>query len=187
MIVGIGSDLCAIERIAGAIERQGQRFLDRVFSEGEQRQAAMHGRPDVVYARVFAAKEACLKALGTGITERVRWTDVEIIGAAAGLPEVRLSEGAHRRMRRLVGAGNSERLVLSISSNGEWASALVVLERVVHDREHGGTGRDNRSVRHHARAAWGPPGRHSRGQPAAGSAADVLPAACGMANRNAEE
>ena len=133
MILGIGADLCSVTRIAGAIERRGQSFLDRLFSEAEQQRATTQRSRDAYYAGLFAAKEACLKALGTGVTERVRWTDVEIGACDTGEPRLKLSAGAYRRMRRLVGKANSERLHLSITVCGTWALANVILER------HGGS------------------------------------------------
>ncbi len=129
MILGVGTDICAIDRVAGAIERQGQRFLDRVFSVAEQQMAATSRERDHFYAARFAAKEACLKALGTGVTERMRWTDIEILDQVDGVLQLKLSRGGYRRMQLIVGVGNVGYLHLSFSNDGDYVLAFVVLER----------------------------------------------------------
>jgi holo-[acyl-carrier protein] synthase len=128
VIVGIGADLCDIERVAGAIERTGQNFLDRVFTPAEQAAAQRDPDPPSFYAGRFAAKEACAKALGTGITDRVRWTDIEFLAAPVGQPLATLSGGALRRMRRLVGARRSAVIHVSISHEQELAFAILMIE-----------------------------------------------------------
>jgi holo-[acyl-carrier protein] synthase len=115
--------------VAEAIERQGQRLLDRVFSAAEQQMAVTSRERDRFYAARFAAKEACLKALGTGVTERVRWIDIEILDHVDGVPQLKLSGGGYRRMRRIVGVGNVGHLHLSLSDDGDYALAFDVLER----------------------------------------------------------
>jgi holo-[acyl-carrier protein] synthase len=127
MIVGIGTDLCEVERIAEALERQGLRFQRRICSEQEQRLGGRRLDPALFYASRFAAKEACAKALGTGITTRVRWTDIEVLAGPGGRPVLSLSGGALRRARRL--AGRRElRFHISIAHDGLYASAFVILE-----------------------------------------------------------
>lgn len=128
MIVGIGIDICGAARVAEAIERRGQVFLDRLFSAAEQALAARHRSPNQFYAGRFAAKEACAKSLGTGITDRVRWTDVEILARRSGQPYCELSGGAARRAKRLVGRDSVPELHVSITHDGEFAQALAILE-----------------------------------------------------------
>ena len=128
MILGIGTDVCAIEHIASAIERQGERFLGRVFTLAE-RDAAQSGPNAMVYfARRFAAKEACAKALGTGVTARVRWTDIEILGQRSSQPILTLTGGALRRAKRLAPKGAVCIAHVSLSHDADMAIAFVVLE-----------------------------------------------------------
>lgn len=138
MIVGVGTDLCDVERIAGALERQGDRFRRRICSDREQQLAAGGVEEALFYAGRFAAKEACAKALGTGITERVRWTHIEVLAEATGLPVLHLSEGARRRARRLA-QGGAFRAHVSITHDGSFAMAFVVLE-AERDSGHRGEG-----------------------------------------------
>lgn len=127
MIVGIGTDLCDVERIAGALERQGDRFRRRICSDREQQLAVAHVEQARFYAGRFAAKEACAKALGTGITERVRWTHIEVLSGVMGQPVLHLSGGAHRRACRLAGRGGF-RAHVSITHDSTFAMAFAVLE-----------------------------------------------------------
>lgn len=127
MIIGIGSDLCDAQRIAGALERQGQRFRSRICSERELLAAAELDHLPLFYAVRFAAKEACAKALGTGITDRVRWTHIEVLTGESGLPVLCLSEGALRRAKRLAG-GRGVTSHLSLGQNRGLVTAFVVLE-----------------------------------------------------------
>ena len=127
MIVGIGTDLCEIERIGEALERQGDKFRNRICTKEEQMLATAHSEAARFYAGRFVAKEACAKALGTGITDRVRWHDIEIHADRKGRPVMQLSGGALRRARRL--APRYEIAVhVSIAHAGGIASAFVVLE-----------------------------------------------------------
>jgi holo-[acyl-carrier protein] synthase len=128
VILGIGADICAIERIAGAIERQGDRFLARVFTVAEQNAARLRPEPALYFARRFAAKEACVKALGTGITGRVRWTDIEILSEPSGRPVLTLSGGALRRARRLAPKNCVCITHVSLSDEIDQALAFVVIE-----------------------------------------------------------
>jgi len=127
VIIGVGTDLCDVDRIAGALERQGDRFRRRICSDREQRLAAGRLEEALFYAGRFAAKEACAKALGTGITERLRWTHIEVLAEAKGRPVIYLSGGALRRARRLA-PGGAFRAHVSITHDGFFALAFVVLE-----------------------------------------------------------
>ena len=127
MIIGLGTDLCEVERIAGALDRQGDRFRNRICSDGEQALATARADEALFYAGRFAAKEACAKALGTGITERVRWRHIEVLAGRNGEPVLHLSEGALRRARRLAG-GEEVWAHVSITHDAPFAMAFVVLE-----------------------------------------------------------
>lgn len=125
MILGLGLDLTETDRIARALERHGERFLERVFTEGERRDCAI--RPDRVLALAarFAAKEACLKALGTGWAEGLSLRQVEVVRGPGGKPSLRLSGAAAERAAAL-GVGS---LHVSLSHQPGMAAAVVVLDR----------------------------------------------------------
>jgi len=128
MIIGVGNDLCEVARMSEAIERQGKNFLDRLFTVPEQSLA--HDAQDTAafYAGRFAAKEACAKALGTGITERVRWTDLQVSRSNVGEPVIEISGGALRRLKRLAGRGHHPTVHVSIRYAGGYAAAFVIIE-----------------------------------------------------------
>jgi holo-[acyl-carrier protein] synthase len=128
MIVGIGTDCCDVERIAGAIERRGDRFLARVFTDAERAAGAKRPEPAVYFARRFAAKEACVKALGSGITDRVGWHDVEVLNGPKGQPILRLTGSALRRVNRMMPKGHKPALHVSLADDPPMALAFVVLE-----------------------------------------------------------
>jgi holo-[acyl-carrier protein] synthase len=128
MIIGIGADCCDIERIAGAIERRGDRFLARLFTEADRAAGAKRPEPAAYFARRFAAKEACGKALGSGITERVGWHDVKVVNGPKGEPMLRLTSGALRRAHRLMPQGYEPALHVSLADDPPMALAFVVLE-----------------------------------------------------------
>jgi holo-[acyl-carrier protein] synthase len=128
MIIGIGTDCCDVERIASAIERHGDRFLARVFTDAERAAGAKRPEPAVYFARRFAAKEACAKALGSGITERVRLHDLEVLNGPRGQPILQLTGGALRRARRLMPKGHELALHVSLADDPPTALAFVVLE-----------------------------------------------------------
>jgi holo-[acyl-carrier protein] synthase len=128
MIIGIGTDCCDVDRIAGAIERSGDRFLARVFTDAERIAGAKRPQPAVYFARRFAAKEACVKALGSGITQRVGWHHVEVLNGPKGQAILRLMGGALRRANRLVPKGYELALHLSLADDPPIALAFVILE-----------------------------------------------------------
>ena len=130
MIIGIGVDLCVSERVGDAILRHGQRFLDRVFTSREQYLAGAAADPTAFYAGRFAAKEACVKALARGVTERVRWEDCEVLQSKAGELVLTLSGGALRRARRLAGKGRAIQLHVSIGGNRDVVTATVVISTI---------------------------------------------------------
>jgi holo-[acyl-carrier protein] synthase len=123
-VVGLGLDLVEIERLAAVIERQGERFLRRVFTDGEREYCATKSEPAVFYAARFAAKEAVAKAFGTGIGNSIGWLDIEVVRNAAGAPEVRLAgKGAAFAADRGVA-----RILLSLTHTRVMAAASVVLQ-----------------------------------------------------------
>jgi holo-[acyl-carrier protein] synthase len=128
MIIGIGTDCCSVERIAGAIERHGDRFLARVFTAAERAVGTTRPEPAVYFASRFAAKEACVKALGSGITERIGWHDVEVLNGPKGQPILSLTGGALRRLNRRMPKGHELALHVSLADDPPMALAFVVLE-----------------------------------------------------------
>jgi len=128
VVLGLGLDLCRIDRIAAAIERHGQRFLDRIFTREEQARAER--RPltrAATYAKRFAAKEACAKALGTGIRAGVFFRDMGVVNLASGQPTLQLTGGAAARLAALTPSGHSVTLHLSLSDDHPWAQAIVLI------------------------------------------------------------
>ena len=129
MIIGTGSDLCDIRRIAKSLERFGARFTDRLFTEGEQQRSDR--RPGIraaSYARRFAAKEACSKALGTGFRQGVFWRDLEVVNLPSGQPTMRLHGGAAARLASLIPAGHEAVIHLTLTDEPPLAQALVIIE-----------------------------------------------------------
>ncbi|WP_420135408.1 holo-ACP synthase [Rhodopseudomonas sp.] len=134
MIIGIGSDLIDITRIAKVIERHGERFTDRIFTETERARAARRDQqPKMVaatYAKRFAAKEACSKALGTGIRQGVWWRDMGVVNQRGGRPTMVLTGGAKARLDALTPAGMTAQIDLSITDEWPLAQAFVVISAV---------------------------------------------------------
>lgn len=120
MVQGIGNDIIEIERIAKAIQRQGQRFLDTVFTSQEQDYCQRHQQAERHFAGRFAAKEAVVKALGVGFRQGVSWLDIEIVNDALGKPVVTLSE-------KLSAQFQNPNILISISHCKEYASAVAIL------------------------------------------------------------
>ena len=128
MILGVGSDLIDIRRIERAIERFGDRFLDRIFTENERRRCDRRGVTRVAsYARRFAAKEAAAKALGTGFRKGVFWRDLGVVNLPSGQPGMRLTGGALQRLESLTPAGMTARLDVSLTDEPPLAQAVVVI------------------------------------------------------------
>jgi holo-[acyl-carrier protein] synthase len=134
MIIGIGSDLIDIRRIDKVIERHGERFLDRIFTEAErakaERRAKNHRMVVATYAKRFAAKEACSKALGTGIRRGVWWRDMGVVNLPGGRPTMQLTGGALVRLNSMIPAGLEARIDLSITDDWPLAQAFVVISAV---------------------------------------------------------
>jgi holo-[acyl-carrier protein] synthase len=130
MIIGIGSDLVDVRRIARTIERHGERFLGRIFTEVERAKAEGRARGAETYAKRFAAKEACAKALGTGMRAGVFWRDMGVVNLPSGRPTMRLTGGALARLAAITPAGCEARIDVTISDEGPIAQALVVITAV---------------------------------------------------------
>ena len=130
MILGIGSDLIDITRIEKSLERHGERFSARVFTEIEQARA--EGRPQraASYAKRFAAKEACAKALGSGIAEGVFWRDMGVVNLPNGRPTMHLTGGAAEKLARLTPPGHRAVIHLTITDEYPMAQAQVIIEAV---------------------------------------------------------
>ncbi len=129
MIVSIGSDLCSIERIQSSLDRFGERFLTRVFTDVEQSKAAR--RPFTAagtLAKRFAAKEAFSKAVGTGFKRGVYMKDIGVINAPSGAPTLMLTGGAKARLDAITPAGHAMHVHLTMTDDHPWAQAFVVLE-----------------------------------------------------------
>lgn len=128
MILGVGTDLANIERIAGTLERFGDRFKNRVFTEVEQ--AKSERRADVVgtYAKRWAAKEACSKALGTGLRMGIAWKDMGVRNLRSGQPTMELSGWALERLQKMTPAGHEAVIHVSLTDDHPWAHAMVVIE-----------------------------------------------------------
>jgi holo-[acyl-carrier protein] synthase len=128
MIIGIGNDLTNIERIEATLAKYGERFVRRVFTPAEQAKAAQRATPAATYAKRFAAKEACAKALGTGIYRGVFFRDMGVVNLPTGQPTLELSGGALERLRAMTPAGMTAKIHLTLTDDHPWAQALVVIE-----------------------------------------------------------
>ena len=129
MIVGLGSDLCNIERIQASLDRFGDRFLNRVFTEVERKKAAR--RPHTIagtLAKRFAAKEAFSKAVGTGFKAGVFMKDIGVVNAPSGAPTLALTGGAARRLASLIPQGYEAMVHLTLTDDHPWAQAFVIIE-----------------------------------------------------------
>ena len=129
MIVGLGSDLCNIERIRASLDRFGDRFLHRVFTEEERRKAAR--RPFTTagtLAKRFAAKEAFSKAVGTGFKRGVHMKDIGVVNLPSGAPTLQLTGGARERLDALTPPGHAMTVHLTMTDDHPWAQAFVILE-----------------------------------------------------------
>lgn len=136
MIVGLGSDLCNIERIERSLARFGTRFEDRVFTEVERAKAAR--RPFTragTYAKRFAAKEAFSKAVGTGFKRGVFMKDIGVVNAPSGAPTLALSGGAKAALDALIPMGHTAHIHLTLTDDHPWAQAFVIIEALPISRD----------------------------------------------------
>ncbi len=127
MIVGIGVDIVDIRRIERTLARFGDRFVRRVFTEAERARAEARRRRAETYAKRFAAKEACAKALGTGFRRGVYFRDIEVVNLPSGKPVLRLHGGALRRLRALLPEGTRAQVELTLTDEYPLAQAMVLI------------------------------------------------------------
>ena len=130
MILGLGSDISDVRRVAKVIERHGDRFLSRVFTETERKRADRRKNRAETYAKRFAAKEACAKALGTGIRQGVWWRDMGVVNMPSGRPTMKLTGGALKRLQAITPSGYEPQIDLTISDEGPMAVAFVIISAV---------------------------------------------------------
>nr|WP_321441680.1 holo-ACP synthase [uncultured Hyphomonas sp.] len=131
MIIGIGNDLCNIERIEKTLEKFGERFENRVFTETEIALARRRRRTAETYAKRFAAKEACAKALGTGVPRRgVHWKHLGVVNLPTGKPTLALTGGAAKRLEAMMPEGHEAVIHLTITDDHPWAEAQVIIEAI---------------------------------------------------------
>jgi holo-[acyl-carrier protein] synthase len=130
MILGVGSDLIDVRRIERTIERHGERFLARIFTAAERVKADGRARRAETYAKRFAAKEACAKALGTGLRAGVFWRDMGVVNLPSGRPTMTLTGGALARLNAMTPVGFKARIDVTVTDEGPMAQAVVVISAV---------------------------------------------------------
>jgi holo-[acyl-carrier protein] synthase len=130
MIIGLGSDIVDMRRIEKTLERFGDRFIQRIYTATEQRRSERRIKRAASYARRFAAKEACAKALGTGFRRGVYWRDLGIVNLPSGKPSMKLTGGALKRLEELTPAGMAAQIDLSITDDEPLAQAIVLISAV---------------------------------------------------------
>jgi len=128
MILGIGTDLANIERIQGTLDRFGARFRNRVFTDTEQAKAERRADVAGTYAKRWAAKEACSKALGTGLRMGIAWKDMAVTNLATGQPVMAVTGWARDRLAEMTPAGHTAIIHVTLTDDHPWAQAFVVIE-----------------------------------------------------------
>ncbi len=128
MILGIGTDLANIDRIAGVLERHGDRFRNRVFTEVEQQKAERRADTVGTYAKRWAAKEACSKALGTGLRMGISWKDMSVTNLRSGQPVMHVTGWAAERLKDMTPSGHEAIIHVTLTDDHPWAQAFVVIE-----------------------------------------------------------
>lgn len=130
MIIGLGNDLIDIRRIEKALDRWGDRFLDRVFTDIERAKSDRRNQRAASYAKRFAAKEACSKALGTGIRNGVYWRHMGVVNMPSGRPTLHLTGGAAVRLQELTPDGCDAQIDLTITDDFPLAQAIVIISGI---------------------------------------------------------
>jgi holo-[acyl-carrier protein] synthase len=130
MIIGLGNDMVDIRRIEQTLERYGTRFVARIFTDIEQKKSDRRTQRAASYAKRFAAKEACSKALGTGFRRGVFWKDMGVVNELSGRPTLQLTGGAKEQLERITPAGHIARIQLTITDDFPYAQAVVIIEAV---------------------------------------------------------
>ncbi|MEC9368985.1 MAG: holo-ACP synthase [Pseudomonadota bacterium] len=133
MIIGLGNDLIDIRRIERTIDKYGERFLDRIFTDIEREKSDRRHERAASYAKRFAAKEACAKALGTGIRRGVFWRDMGVVNLSSGRPTMRLTGGAALQLGRITPPGCGTRIDLTITDDFPMAQAIVIISAIPAD------------------------------------------------------
>lgn len=128
MIIGIGSDLSDIRRVADTLDRFGERFTHRIFTEIERSRSERKPDRAASYAKRFAAKEACAKALGTGLRRGVFWRDMGVVNMRSGQPTLALTGGAAARLAEITPDGHRAVIHLSLTDDHPYAQAFVIIE-----------------------------------------------------------
>jgi holo-[acyl-carrier protein] synthase len=128
VILGIGTDLANIERIEATLARFGDRFRNRVFTEREQRKAASRKHEAATYAKRWAAKEACSKALGTGLRMGISWKDMAVTNLRSGQPVMHVTGWAAERLAQMTPVGHEAVIHVTLTDDHPWAQAFVVIE-----------------------------------------------------------
>lgn len=130
MIIGLGSDICDVRRIESVLARYGDRFLDRIYTATERARAERRANRVETYAKRFAAKEACAKALGTGFRRGVFWRDMGVVNLPSGRPTMKLTGGALARLQAITPPGCEARIDVTLTDEGPTAQAIVVITAV---------------------------------------------------------
>jgi holo-[acyl-carrier protein] synthase len=127
MILGIGNDIIDIRRVEKSIERWGERFLGRIFTDVERAKSDRRAQRAASYAKRFAAKEACAKALGTGLNAGVFWRDMGVVNLPSGKPTLKLTGGALKRLQAITPPGMVAQIDLTITDDFPQAQAIVII------------------------------------------------------------
>ncbi|MGI9409976.1 MAG: holo-ACP synthase [Hyphomicrobiaceae bacterium] len=130
MILGIGNDMIDIRRIERTLERFGSRFTDRVFTTIERERSLVRAQTASSFAKRFAAKEACSKALGTGMRRGVFWRDMGVVNLPGGRPTLKLTGGAARQLATMVPPDYTAQIDLTLTDDFPWAQAIVIISAV---------------------------------------------------------
>ena len=130
MILGIGNDMIDIRRIEKSLERFGERFVRRIFTDIEQLRSESKAMRAASYAKRFAAKEACSKALGTGLRRGVFWRDMGVVNMKSGRPTMKLTGGAEAQLQRMTPEGYTAQIDLTLTDDFPWAQAIVIISGV---------------------------------------------------------
>ncbi|MFT5867994.1 MAG: holo-[acyl-carrier protein] synthase [Paracoccaceae bacterium] len=133
MILGVGTDLANIERIERTLARFGDRFRNRVYTEVEQKRAERLPHPPAVYAKRWAAKEACSKALGTGLRMGIAWKDMAVTNLRTGQPIMQVTGWAKERLEQMTPEGYQAIIHVTLTDDHPWAQAFVVIEALPAD------------------------------------------------------
>jgi holo-[acyl-carrier protein] synthase len=130
VIIGLGNDIIDIRRIEATLDRFGERFIRRIFTDVERAKSERRAQRAASYAKRFAAKEACSKALGTGLRQQVYWRDMGVINLPSGRPTLALTGGAARHLARLTPEGYTARIDLTLTDEYPLAEAMVIISAV---------------------------------------------------------